>query len=453
MNAKILRNLLVGMSILFVIGSLSNAFAQTDSGPRGGSAGAGGPIAGLTSQERQFFEQGLEQFLEVQSVQGELFFPDTEPGLGPTFNMDSCAGCHAQPVTGGTSPFVNPQVAVSPQSENLTFILSVDGLPFIRENGPVREARFKRNPDGTPDGGVHGLFTIEGRIDAPDCTLAQPNFARQNTAGNLSARIPTPVFGAGLIENIPDFAILANKAANARQKAALGISGRENREGNAGTITRFGWKAQNKSLVIFSGEAYNVEQGVTNELFPQEREDLAAARGNCLFNPLPEDVTNTLRIRAQAIPSNVDLFGMFQRFLAPPARAPITASVGRGEAQFNSIGCNLCHTPQLTTGTTAVAALSNQPVNLFSDLLVHNMGTGLADGISQGNAGPDEFRTSPLWGLGQRIFFLHDGRTDDLLMAIAAHSSRGSEANGVISAFNGLTPNQKQDILNFLRSL
>ena len=445
--------LILGMLMLFVIGSLSNAFAQTDPGVRGGPAGAGAPIAGLTSQERQFFEQGLEQFLEVQSVQGELFFPDTEPGLGPTFNMNSCAGCHAQPATGGTSPFVNPQVAVAALGGATNVLPS-----FITFDGPVREARFKRNPDGTPDGGVHGLFTIADRVDAPGCDIAQPDFAAQLTANNVVFRIPTPLFGAGLIENIPDFAILENK----RLSSTNVITGRENREGNAGTITRFGWKAQNKSLVIFSGEAYLVEQGVTNELFPQEREDKAASDGRCLFNPLPEDITNALKIRAQNIPSNIDLFAMFQRFLAPPApvtaftglNGPVSAaSIANGRIQFQNIGCNSCHTPQLTTGNTTVAALSNQPVNLFSDLLVHNMGTGLADGISQGNAGPDEFRTAPLWGVGQRIFFLHDGRTDDLLVAIAAHSSRGSEANGVIRAFNGLTSAQKLDILNFLRSL
>jgi CxxC motif-containing protein (DUF1111 family) len=92
-------------------------------------------------------------------------------------------------------------------------------------------------------------------------------------------------------------------------------------------------------------------------------------------------------------------------------------------------------------------------VNLFSDLLIHNMGAGVADGVSQGEAGPSEFRTAPLWGLGQRIFFLHDGRTSNLLVAIRSHASSGSEANGVVSNFFNLTEVQKQDLLNFLRSL
>jgi CxxC motif-containing protein (DUF1111 family) len=97
--------------------------------------------------------------------------------------------------------------------------------------------------------------------------------------------------------------------------------------------------------------------------------------------------------------------------------------------------------------------LQDRPVNLFSDLLLHDMGDGLADGISQGAAGPREFRTTPLWGVGQRIFFLHDGRTDDLLQAIQAHGSPGSEANAVVNKFNALTALQKQAILDFLRSL
>lgn len=141
------------------------------------------------------------------------------------------------------------------------------------------------------------------------------------------------------------------------------------------------------------------------------------------------------------------------RMLAPPVPAPATPSIVNGRGLFNQIGCALCHTPALTTGTTAIAALSNKQVNLFSDLLLHQMGKGLADDIVQGNAGPDEFRTAPLWGLGQRIFFLHDGRTKDLLEAIGQHDSPCSEAKKVIKNFNGLTEEQKQDILNFLRSL
>jgi len=126
-----------------------------------------------------------------------------------------------------------------------------------------------------------------------------------------------------------------------------------------------------------------------------------------------------------------------------------------------SVGCALCHTPVLTTGTAIAsgsstspsAALSNKQAHLFSDLLVHHMGTGLADGITQGAAGPDEFRSAPLWGVGQRVFFLHDGRTRNIIQAVLDHASSGSEANQVIANFEHLSAADQQDLINFLRSL
>src|SRR5262249_33493659 len=161
----------------------------------------------------------------------------------------------------------------------------------ITANGPVREARFvSTNPSDTNaplDGGVHALFTIKGRSDAVGCNLAQPNFAAALAAGNVIFRIPTPLFGLGLIEDTSDATLIATPAANAATKHAPGIAGRFNQSGNDGTITRFGWKAQNKSLEIFAMEAYNVEQGVTNEGFPNERSTAAG----CVFNPTPEDRT------------------------------------------------------------------------------------------------------------------------------------------------------------------
>jgi CxxC motif-containing protein (DUF1111 family) len=151
------------------------------------------------------------------------------------------------------------------------------------------------------------------------------------------------------------------------------------------------------------------------------------------------------------------------RFLAPPRPSETmpggAASIDRGRTTFGVIGCALCHTPTLHTGASTVEALANKPVNLFSDLLLHNMGPGLADEVSQGEAVGDEFRTSPLWGLGKRLFFLHDGRTSDLIVAIRAHKSPGnaqfkaSEATAIVDRFNALPEPQKQDLINFLRSL
>ncbi len=423
----------------------SVGFLAIDPGVRVGPSGAGGPIAGLSDPEGKFFEAGLGDFAEADG---------TSEGLGPRMNLDSCSGCHLQPEVGGTSPFVNPQVAFANKMNASNTVPS-----FITANGPVREARFVRNPDGTPDGGVHALFTITGRDDAPGCILGQPAFEQELANHNVIFRIPTPTFGAGLIEEIPDSAIVANRVANASTKRLFGISGRVNKNGNDGTITRFGWKAQNKSLLLFSGEAYNVEMGITNELFQTERDETP----NCQFATVPNTVTNATGATPQETISAIEKFAFFMRFLAPSAPSPDTpggaASIERGKTLFSQIGCALCHTPTLYTGNSTVAALGNQTVNLYSDLLVHDMGIALADGVSQGRAGPREFRSAPLWGLGKRVFFLHDGRTSNLIEAIEAHQSgnvffgTASEANLVTSIYNALFEGQKQDLLNFLRSL
>ncbi|MBV8211422.1 MAG: hypothetical protein JO133_15310 [Burkholderiaceae bacterium] len=438
--------------------------SPVDPGVRSSGGGAGSPLSALTADETAFFTNGQATFVEVESVTG-----GQNNGLGPRFNSNSCASCHSQPAIGGSSPPNNP----------LQFVATLNGaknvLPwFITPKGPIREARFKLLPDGTNDGNVHALFVITGRLDARGCNIAQPVFTPagdpvtgQDGNANIIFRIPTPVFGAGLIEAIPDSVILANQAANAGEKQAMGIhghanailSGNFNRSGNDGTITRFGWKAQNKSLLLFAAEAYNVEMGVTNQIFPQERDETPS----CLFNATPEDTLNftTSGGGPAAVLSDIENFANFMRMLAPPTPAPDTPSRLEGRQAFERIGCSHCHTPTLKTGkaiasgsaTSPSAALSNQNVNLFSDLLVHHMGADLADGITQGSAGPDEFRTAPLWGVGQRVFFLHDGRTGNLVDAIAAHRSPGSEANGVIARYDQLPLERKQDLINFLRSL
>ena len=451
------------------------ALAQVDPGPRGGAAAAGGPITTLGPQENAVFNAAKELFQEVDSVSGTI---ESGKGLGPTFNGNSCAQCHAQPVVGGSSPAVNPQVALA------TLNGATNKVPsFITVSGPVREARFVLNPDGSLDGGVHGLYTIAGRTDAPGCALAQPDFATQLANRNIIFRIPTPTFGLGLVENTPDATLKANLDATAAARAALGIHGRLNTTGNDGTVTRFGWKAQNKSLLIFAGEAYNVEQGVANEVFMNER----SAVPGCVFNGTPEDHTDVAEATGSASGMSGDVvnFALFMRFLAPPTPvAALTPSQLSGQALFTSIGCNLCHSPSLTTGASPYTGMSNVTYHPYSDFAIHHMGSNLADGILQGAAGPDEFRTAPLWGIGQRLFFLHDGRTSNLLDAIEAHASSpfdcvisagsnifqfepnlkvfvpssastfcGSEANKVIDKFTARPSGQKQDILNFLRSL
>jgi CxxC motif-containing protein (DUF1111 family) len=275
--------------------------------------------------------------------------------------------------------------------------------------------------------------------------------------------------------------------ATASQRAALGIAGHPNRNGNDGTITRFGWKAQNKSLTVFAGEAYNVEMGITNELFPTATEEDPTCQGP--NKPEPNDVTRTdpndnineaFNNPLHILPDWMQ-FQVMMRFMDAPQPDPNpSASAIRGKTVFNNIGCVLCHTPQMQTAPVMNSAvLENRPVNLYSDLLLHKMGPGLADNIGQGLAAPDEFRTTPLWGVGQRLFFLHDGRASDLLTAIQAHFSTStlvdmtlsatlvlglscvatnggfaaSEANKVVQNFNALSVSDKQAVLDFLRSL
>ena len=421
-------------------------------------------LTGLAQDELAYFEDGLARFETVEVVNGAGIGQGN--GLGPRFNSDSCVSCHAQPNPGGSSPAQNPLLTIA------TAYGAANNIPwFIAADGPVREARFVQS-NGTADGGVHKLFVVSGRSDAGSCALIQPSFgppgdpvSGQGGNPNVIFRIPTPLFGAGLIEAIPDSAILANKGANASLKTELGIkghpnahiSGTANTSANDGTITRFGWKAQNKSLLLFAAEAYNVEMGVTNELFPQERDETPG----CVFNPTPEDALNFSATPNTAVLSDIEAFANFMRMLAPPAPAPDTPSIVSGRATFAAVGCAACHTPTLRTAkmiasgssTVPSAALADTPVNLYSDLLLHHMGERLDDGIVQGQAATDEFRTAPLWGIGQRVFFLHDGRTTDLVEAIEAHRSRGSEATEVVSRFNQLDPAAQQDLVNFLRSL
>ena len=460
----------------------ASAEAQTDPGVRPGAINGQPaatptsplPLASVTANSPQgvleFFTDGLGRFQEVDAP---------TDGLGPRFNLDSCSGCHSQPTIGGTSPAANPEASVITRGVVSGATNTVPS--FITANGPTREARFPFffNANGTPNtnapnGGVETLFTVSGLNGAGGCSLSQPSFAVAQANNNIIFRIPTPVFGAGLLENIDDSTLLLNQDAQAGN--GFGISGTFNHNGNDGTIARFGWKAQNKSLDLFSGEAYNVEMGVTNETFPQDRplpgEDITGngLPANCLNLKTvgyPEDVTNfTPTVTSSdpfavnaSIPSDVIGFAQFMRLLAPPTPSTTVpggaASITRGRNLFSSIGCAVCHTPTInsTQPSHVTASLGGAPVGAFSDLEIHHMGTGLTDNVSQGGAGGDQFRTAPLWGLGQRIFFLHDGRTSNLVTAITAHASSGSEATTVEQNFVLLSAGSRQDLLNFLRSL
>jgi CxxC motif-containing protein (DUF1111 family) len=456
----------------------SVSLAQTDPGVQSGTriSNSNLELSSVKSNAAllSFFNDGLTRFQAVEVVTNAS---GNNVGLGPRFNSNECASCHSQPAVGGTSPAVNPLASFTSNG-----IAPHDTTPFfLTASGPIREARFPFffNANGTvntnaPNGGVEDLFTVTGRSDNPNCVLQQPSFNAANAANNIIFRIPTPLFGAGLIENLDESTLLANQVNNLNNFSnTFGIAGTFNHNGNDGTITRFGWKAQNKSLHIFSGEAYNVEMGISNLVFGQDRplpgEDQNGGTGlpaNCLNlgqQGYPEDSVNPAETTNAAVLDDVSAFANFMRSLAPPPPGPVTlngatvgaTSIANGRSLFSSVGCAACHNP--SPGTTQpsnfTASLGNAPVNAFSDIEIHHMGTGLADNVSQGNAGGDQFRTSPLWGLGQRIFLLHDGRTSNLITAIEAHASNGSEATTVEDNFDNLSASQQQDLLNFLRSL
>jgi CxxC motif-containing protein (DUF1111 family) len=437
---------LILIGLLVVIASVPKAaFQATDPGPRAGAPGAGGPLPGLAGSALQLFLAGRDAIQEVDSVRGTI--PDTGSGLGPRFNMDSCGGCHNFPAPGGSSPPINPLVAVATKQGATNSVPS-----FIAIDGPIRRAFVKHTQGGNVAGSAPHLYSIAGRSDAPGCALAQPDFDALSATDNLAFHVPLPLYGDGLVDAIDTNTILANLASSVGVKRLLGIAGHAGGSAGQGRLL---WKGQGTNLFITAAGAYQGEVGVTNSIASAENDQTPG----CQFNPVPEDrfdlnATNFI----DGLPDFVKIAG-FVTFSAPPLPVPDTASIVRGRTLFAQIGCALCHTPSLQIGAAVGSAPSGSSVQLYSDLALHRMGPALADGIASGSAGPDEFRTMPLWGVGQRIFLLHDGRTRDLLAAIAAHASTGngtspaSEANAVIAIFNALLETQKQDVVNFLRGL
>ena len=483
--------------VLMIVGS---AVAQTDPGVREGTIDAGQPVPqanGMLASSNPnlvaFFQEGQKRFGTPETVTGAQ-----NSGLGPRFNLNECAICHSQPSPGGSSQNANQFPFLGPNPESQVLVKKIAFPPntipyFVTAIGPVLEARFPLffNSSGVepnmPDGGVHDLFTVQGNPEAGSCTLAQPNFNTAKSLNDISFRMPTPVFGAGFIENIGEDTLI--NFHNSEAGNQFGVSGTFNYNGNDGTISRFGWKAQNKSGLLFAGEAYNVEMGITNELFqnerpnPDEEHTLVGLPTSCLnLNGMgyPEDTTNiNNNLSGAAVPSDIEMFAIFMRFLDQPKAEPngystatttvTAASIARGQTAFSTIGCAACHAPSLTTDPSSEDSedLGNAVAHLYSDLEIHHMG-GLADNISQGSAGGDQFRTAPLWGVGQRIFFLHDGRALNLLAAIQDHclpvaagtSYEASEACAAEVNFGQLPASStvantatQQDVLNFLRSL
>jgi CxxC motif-containing protein (DUF1111 family) len=365
------------------------------------AAGPGAPLPGLTSRELELFRQGLEDFNETETP---------EEGLGPAFNGTGCGQCHSVPAIGGVAPMTE-----------------------VRAGHVDAAGKFTALYGET----LYNIFSIGKH----ECQVRIPP-----EANVIARRVPTPVFGAGLIEAIPDAAILAleRPAANAD-----GVKGRASRITDVATrlprIGRFGWKAQQATLLAFSGDAYRNEMGITNDLFREELAPGLTARQLrlCDSKPDPEDV----RSRVTGL-RGIDNFENFMKFLAPLDRAAAGAEAAAGERIFTAIGCAACHVPSLTTGPSANPLFDRKPVNLYSDLLLHDVGTG--DGIEQADAAGDEIRTPPLWGLRFRRPLLHDGSAATPLDAIGRHAAEAEVSRG---RFLALDPREQASLAAFLDSL
>jgi CxxC motif-containing protein (DUF1111 family) len=366
----------------------------------------GDPLPGLTSREFEGFRVGLEEFVTTGTI---------DEGFGPAFNGNSCAACHSIPAIGGISPIAELRVG------------------YRASDGAFRPL------DGTGNTLIH-LFSL-------------PNHACQEIPPDginvVARRIPIPLFGAGLVEAIPDDTLLA--LADPLDRNGDGVQGRASVVTDPATgeqrVGRFGWKAQVATLLTFSGDAYRNEMGVTNAVFPEELiYDLSADKlKGCKLTLDPEDKQDP-RSGLTAI----EKFTLFMRFLAPIARGPIDDTVRDGERIFAAVGCAACHVPRLTTGPSSNPLFNRAIVPLFSDLLLHNIGTG--DGIKQADstASPDEIRTAALWGLRLRRPFLHDGSAATIEEAIVRHQGEGESAR---KGFVRLDDRSRLALLAFLRSL
>ena len=364
----------------------------------------GDPLPGITSGDFEEFRLGLEDFTEVETA---------EDGLGPAFNGASCAVCHSVPAIGGAG--VVAEVRAARRDEHGEFVALA----------PTSGSLFQ-------------IFSIPTHTCQP---VIPPE------ANVISRRVPIPLFGAGLVEAIPDEALLALDDAGDRDRD--GISGRAAVITDIATgrrrVGRFGWKAQQATLLAFGADAYRNEMGITNDLFPEElafgisREQMKL----CDRIPDPEDQPDR-RTRRRGI----DNFEAFMKFLAPAGRGPIDDTVRAGEALFSAVGCASCHVPSLQTGPNPNPLFHRKVLPLFSDLLLHDIGTG--DGIRQEAAEPQEFRTPALWGLRLRRPLLHDGTAATIEDAIGHH---GGEASAARQRFLALQADQRAALLAFLKSL
>ncbi|MEX2260563.1 MAG: di-heme oxidoredictase family protein [Bryobacteraceae bacterium] len=373
-------------------------FGQSDGRP----VLPGDPLPGITGFEFELFRLGLDDFTEVETA---------EDGLGPAFNGTSCAVCHSVPVIGGMSTMTE-----------------------VRAGYRDEDGKFTALYGGT----LYHLFSIPNHR----CQVQIP--AEANV---IARRLPVPLFGAGLIEAIPDETILAGDDTGDRD--GDGISGRAGRLIDIATgrerVGRFGWKAQHATLLAFSADAYRNEMGITNDLFPDEVALGVDPEALKICNPR-RGLEDARELRTGL--RGIDNFENFMRFLAPVARGPIDDAAREGEQLFHTIGCAACHTPTLLTGESSNPLFDRKQVPLYSDLLLHDVGTG--DGIEQSPAEANEIRTPALWGLRVRRPFLHDGSAATPDEAIRRH---GGEAAATTNRYREASSRERSVLLAFLGSL
>ena len=356
--------------------------------------GASLPLS--TADERRLFTRGRVAFQTV-------FTPAT--GLGPLFNGNSCAECHEDPVAGGVGDEVEVHATV--YQGGVCDDLSASGGPVIQDSV-------------TP--ALHAALGIDKEPLPPEAT-------------GTAHRTTPALFGFGLLDAVPDSAILA--LADPDDRNGDGISGRPNRSAD-GRLGRFGRKAFVATLREFNSDAFVNEMGITTPTRPRE-EGIGG-------NPLPAGVDPTPD--PEITQEDVDAADAFVRFLAPPPQA-LGFGPMPGRGIFSSIGCAACHVPALRTGDNPVTALSNTVVPAYTDLLLHDMGPDLAD-ICLGLAEPSEFRTEPLMGVRFKSVFLHDGRAPTIEAAIELHSGEAAAAR---DRFGALSMKQRAALLRFLKRL
>jgi CxxC motif-containing protein (DUF1111 family) len=367
------------------------------------------PLPGLARDKLELYKRGRLLF-------DKTFSP--AEGLGPLYNNTSCKACHGFPNSGGGSP------------ELLVLIgAETDGVPrTLKEKG----------------GPVISDHTLMG--------LALEQFPQDTKA--ISKRITPPTFGLGLLEAIPAADLTAQLAASPR-KAELGIAGLANQDG--GKLARFGWKAQTADMIQFTVTASNFEMGLSSpqrpyEFFPNMPPQQLASPAAYDANPAVKAFFDGRPDRKPDLSqAQVEELAAFQRYQAPPPPLPETAQARLGREAFGRIGCAECHAPAFTTGPNAIGVPPGLAVPVYSDLLLHDMGDALGDGINwQGRATGNMWRTTPLWGLRYKQRLIHDGRTNSVEEAIQWHGGEGAAA---AAAYNQLDPVTRDALRAFLLSI